>query len=116
MDTKALLEKADNWLAEAPDQLANKLLIKDLRDHIQRKADCCDEQTWQPIETVPDDETVIMACGNGAMYMARAPLKRPRLVCAEELEGGKGWALTHWMPLPKPPVTTDLTHNQKDSK
>lgn len=52
---------------------------------------------WQPIETVPDDEYVLLARDDGCMVVM------------------KGWIarhnehLSHWMPLPEPPSRENST-------
>ena len=61
---------------------------------------------WQPIETAPKDGTEILTIrSNGYIRNARwydNPFGRKDTVidCAD----GKWWSVTHWMPLPVPPV------------
>jgi Protein of unknown function (DUF551) len=59
---------------------------------------------WQPIETAPKDENLLMACLHDD--------KKPNLgwhieVCSinsyEPLDDQYSNCFTHWMPLPKPP-------------
>lgn len=62
--------------------------------------------TWQPIDTAPDDGTlVLVACGQDIWISSRKKGK-----CVNGFPTGWNWAIpsvyhqpTHWMPLPKPP-------------
>jgi len=60
---------------------------------------------WQPIETAPKDETVILTlCKNGRIAPAvwyDNPFGDIHTVI--DNFSGKWWTVTHWMPLPKPP-------------
>ena len=57
---------------------------------------------WQPIETAPVDEWVLMLDGDRTMSRSRYDI--PVYVDMVESGGqGRGTSYTHWMPLPKPP-------------
>ena len=61
---------------------------------------------WQPIETAPKDERILLWCADHNMRT-----KEPIGVCMGRNWGdypmGEGmsgdWTFTHWMPLPEPP-------------
>lgn len=59
---------------------------------------------WQPIDTAPKDGTRIVAlCSNGAAYVARWNTNYEEW----SIPGSGISGVTHWMPLPEPPVAVD---------
>ena len=63
------------------------------------------DQTWQPIETAPKDQSVLVVSDGGNMWMATFRYVGPRVGERWESSGfGRlPFQPTHWMPLPKPP-------------
>lgn len=60
--------------------------------------------TWQPIETAPRDGTAILGVWWAIIYAGREPEPKVGIVC-----WSGGWTpydrvITHWQPLPAPPV------------
>jgi hypothetical protein len=62
---------------------------------------------WQPIETAPKDGTRIIVANYTVVWSDVSWVKRPR--AGERWEhltlGAVHFAPTHWMPIPKPPVS-----------
>jgi hypothetical protein len=59
---------------------------------------------WQPIETAPQDGTVIM------IHVTAKPNLPPYTCRADDYWNGAWWleTATHWMPLPAPPARAAL--------
>lgn len=81
----------------------SKDLEIDLLYHLMEK--CRDHWMWQPIERAPKDGTEILVCdseyGNISLCIFNA--YRNYWEACNEFEC-KG--ITHWMPLPNPPIST----------
>jgi hypothetical protein len=62
---------------------------------------------WQPIETAPKDGTRIIVANYAVVWPDVSWVKSPR--AGERWEhlnlGAVRFAPTHWMPIPKPPVS-----------
>ncbi len=66
-----------------------------------------DVMEWQPIETAPKDGTGMLTIRSNG-HIAKGtwydnPFGRKDTVI--DTATGKWWSVTHWMPLPAPPVT-----------
>ena len=69
---------------------------------------------WQPIETAPDDGTLVLVSSREGIWIsARKKGRRtadgygPFDGCDWYMGDSRSAAPTHWMPLPKPPETGD---------
>jgi hypothetical protein len=61
---------------------------------------------WQPIETAPEDVRVIAVTDSGVV--GEATYDGVEWFWADDLDRDHAQHMTHWMPLPDPPVRVKL--------
>jgi hypothetical protein len=87
------------------------------------RTDLCQSAGWQPIETAPKDEIVLLSHEmDGKQLVTQAAYSHEKLIwwpvsefsvmCENIIPSGASITfqivdLTHWMPLPAPPVASD---------
>ena len=96
-----------------------KSLTDTFQDHLvvnnsnrARIAELEEARAWQPIETAPESEAILLWSPFGSCFIAPWPIPNVSLhreqIVAMALRSGslphKGYAPTHWMPLPAPPT------------
>ena len=100
-------EDGDGWMAQmcsmeslhvADEALSTPFTPTALNELIEKV-----ENEWQPIETAPKDEAVFLAWRKHATHPLMVRYE-PSYDWFANYDGEHVYALTHWMPLPKPPA------------
>ena len=105
---KAVLAECDTYLNQYPHM--DKGYMLDAREALRKALADADGMGWQPIETAPKNQSVLLYC-SAAYVPIYCGMKRygdPSEPQFNELawrcdSSGTFASPTHWMPIPKPP-------------